>query len=236
MTSAHTAASLLSAERMKTGDYRTTRLYPAAAAILNLFFCASFERYLKDDPSGYYLSLFLFIEGALYVVVSSTNFFTAAFEILTKSRVFPTTPAGRLWFVVAGSARRPIVFSLVASDVFFLIILFRHAFPHVLITAALFLLMIISIEVLLATMMLTLMRRSAPLGTAVVLCALLLCLVFIGSFVLHFETVLSAIPFIRWAAMGMLAALVGNTSEALANAAWLVLTTLLVLVIGRRLA
>lgn len=230
------AAHLLLVERARSGGYRTTRLYPAVAAILNVVFCAYFERYLKNDPSGFYLSVFLFLEATIYIVASSTNFFTVTFEILSKSRIFPTTPTDRLAFIIAGNFRRPLVLALAATNVFFVIVLFRNTFWLGLTTALFVVLLIITIEVLLSALLLALMRRSLPLGTAVVVLAFLLLTVFIGSFVFHYETLIASIPLIRWTVNGILAGTRADAAEVVANIAWLCSTAIITLLLGRRLS
>lgn len=230
------AANLLKVEKARSGGYRTTRLYPAAAAILNLVFCAYFERHLKNDATGFYLSVFLFLEASMYVVVSSTNFFTVAFEILLKSRIFPTTPTDRLLFIIASNFRRPIVLSLVCTNIFFVIVLFRSAFWQALLAALFVVLMLVAIEILLSAVLLTLTRRSLPLGSVVVVFAFLLLTLFIGSFVFHYETLIASIPLIRWTVHGILAATHADAKGVLANIAWFASTAVVTLALGRRLS
>lgn len=236
MTSTGLAGHLLAVERERNTGYRTTRLYPAAAAILNLFFCAYFEQYLKDDVSGYYLSLFLFLEALLYAFVSTTSFFTVSQEILSKSRIYPVTPSARLLFVLASNFRRPVVLSLVGSNIFFIVILLRYTFPHTLLAALLFILMIVAIEVVLTTTVLILLRRSVPTTGAVALLTFLLLIFLIGAVVFHVESLLRGIPLVGWATSGILAARAGITSVSLLNVCWLTLLALAGLVVGRRFA
>jgi hypothetical protein len=230
------ATNLLFVEKARSGGYRTTRLYPAAAAILNLVFCAYFEQYLKKDARGFYLSVFLFLEAAVYIVVSSTNFFTVAFDILLKSRIFPTTPTDRLVFVIASNFRRPIVLSLVCTNIFFVIVLFRSTFWQALLAALFVVLLLVAIEVLLSAVLLTLTRRSVPIGSAVVVFAFLLLTLFIGSFVFHYETLIASIPLIRWTVNGILAATHADVNAVIANIAWFASTVVITLALGRRLS
>lgn len=228
------AVNLLTVEKARRGEYRTTRLYPAAAAILNLAVCAYFERYLKNDATGFYLSVFLFLEANIYIVVSSTNFFTVAFEILSKSRIFPTTPTDRLVFVIASNLRRPIVLSLVGTNVFFMIILFRSTFWQASLAALFAVFMLAAIETVLSAVLLVLTRRALPLGSVVFVLALLLLTVCIGSLVFHFETLIASIPLIRWTVNGILAATRADVKAVIANIAWLASTAVLALMLGRR--
>lgn len=236
MSSRGLSTHLLTVERQRNTGYRITRLYPAAAAILNLFFCAYFEQYLKDDVSGYYLSLFLFLEALLYAVVSTTNFFTVSQEILSKSRIFPVTPSARLLFVLASNFRRPVALALVGSNVFFIIVLLRHSFPHTLVAALLFVAMIVAVEVLLTTATLILQRRSVPTTGAVALLTFLLLACLIGVVVFHVESLLRGIPLVGWTTNGILAARAGTTLTSLPNLSWLVLLALAGLALGRRFA
>jgi hypothetical protein len=227
---------LLSVEHQRNKGYRTTRLYPASAAIFNLFFCAYFERFVKSDFTGYYLSLFLLFEGSLYAFVSTSSFFTVGHEILSKSRVFPTTSTSRLVFVLTSNVRRPIVWALVGSNVFFLLIILRHALPHALIAPLVFILMILTIEVVLSTSLLVLLRRSVPTGSVIALLAFSIFALFVGTTVFHADSLLRTAPIVGWATNGILASSTGNIATALVNACWLALLILGGFVLGRRLA
>ena len=226
--------SLLSVEKSRSGSYRTTRLYPAAFGILNLFFCAYFERYLKHDASGFYLSIFLLIEAVLYVTISSTSFFTVSFEILSKTRIFPTASMDRLLFVIKSNIRRPLLLALLFTNAFFLMLLFRDTFWHGLVAAFVFSLLIATCEILLSVTMLILMRRSVPLGSAVALFAAIVFSIFIGSIVFHFDTLISSIPLIRWTVGGILAATQGEISGMTSNVGWLAFTSAAFFLLGKR--
>jgi hypothetical protein len=230
------AANLLLVEKVRSGGYRTTRLYPAAAAVLNLAFCAYFERYLKNDATGFYLSVFLLLEATIYVVVSSTSFFTVTFEILLKSRIFPTTPTDRLVFVIASNCRRPILLSLVGTNIFFVIILFRNTLWQAFQAGLFVVLLLMVIEILMSAALLALTRRSLPLGGAVAVLSFFLLTALIGSLVFHYETLIASIPLIRWAINGILAATHADAKGVLANIAWFASTAVVTLVLGRRLS
>lgn len=236
MKSHRLTTHLLSVDAFRNSGYRTTRLYPAATAILNLFFCAYFERYLKNDATGFYLSLFLLLQAGAYIVLSSTNFFTVSFEILSKARIYPTTPTDRMLFVIGGNCRRPILLSLVGSNMFFVIVLFRETFWGAILAALFYFLLASTIEVFLSASMLIIKRRSLPLEGAIVVVGFILLTLILGSLVFHYETLIASIPFIRWTVDGILGAIHLETMKVISSIAWLLTTFAVMLILGRRFA
>jgi hypothetical protein len=229
-----TTGTLLAAEKLRSSGYRTTRLYPAALAILNLFFCAYFERYLKNDFDGYYLSMFLFLECTLYVGVSSLSFVTTSAEILAKSRVFPLTAVERLSFVVTSNLRRPTILALTGSSVFFVMIVYPSTFSNTLASISLMIALMVLTETLLATTLLALARRSIPSGSAFALLGFLFVAFLVTSLIFHVASILGGIPAIKWATMGILAGGSGNTETIFIQTGWLLLTEVVVLAVARK--
>lgn len=230
------ASHLLSVDRLRTSEYRVTRLYPAAVAILNLFFCAYFERYLNSDVTGFHLSLFLFLESSAYAALSTTNFFTVSSEILSKSRVFPTTPTDRMLFVIKGNCRRLMQLSLVGSNIFFVVILFRATPSAAILAVLIFLLFTLTIEILLSVSLLILQRQSLPLEGAIAIAGFVLLSLLLGSIVFHYEILIASLPLMKWAVDGMLGATRNETSGVILSFAMLLITSTLMLVLGRRFA
>ena len=227
--------TLLVAERLRSGGYRNTRLYPATVAILNLFLCASFEPHLKEGGT-YYLSVFLFLEVTLHVVLSSLNFSTFVSEILAKSRIFPTRSAQRMLFVITSSLRRPLLLALAASNVLFLLILFHSTVWAALAVAPLFVFLIFVTETLLSTFLLIATRYAIPFGGMIVLLGFLVVVVVIGAFAFRVESLVEYIPILQWATHGIIAAEAGNIGGAAGGALRLFLTEISILFVGRRFA
>jgi hypothetical protein len=116
------------------------------------------------------------------------------------------------------------------------IVLFRTVFWQALLAGLFVVLLFFAAEVLLSAILLAFTRRSLPLGSAVVVFAFLLLTVVIGSFVFHYETLIASIPLIRWTVHGILAVTNADAKEVIANIAWLALTTVATLMLGRRLS
>lgn len=236
MITAAAARHLLSVDAVRHHSYRRQRLYPMAAALLNLFFCASFERYLSNDAGGFYLSLFLLLEATVYSLFTLTHFFSVSFEILSKSRIFPVTPVDRLLFVIVSDLRLPMVIAFVTTTTFFLVILFRDTFWSAFSTVVILALLFVTLEVFLSTVMLTFTRRSLSPAGIVVMLLFVLFSALTGSLVFRYETLISSIPFIRWTADGMIAAAHGEAGGVMSSMAWLASTAGVVLLLGRKLA
>ena len=204
-------------------------------AILNLFFCANFERYLKNDFGGYYLSMFLFLECTIYVVVSSLSFVTTSAEILERTRVFPIAPVERLLFVVMSNLRRPMILALMASTVFFVVIAYPNTFWNALASIFLIVVLMCLTETLLSTILLALARRSIAPGSTFALFGFFFLAFLVSSLVFHVESILENIPTIKWATAGILAGSSGETESVLLQTGWLVLAELVVLAIARKI-
>jgi hypothetical protein len=227
---------LLFIEKMKTDDLATNRLYTFAAAILNLFFCAYAERSLTDDIGGFGMTLFLFTETTVIIVLSSISFFTTSREILLKTRIFPITPWARLLFVLSADLRRPLALALIGSTAFFLFVALQQNIVQAITAAMLFLLLILIAEVLYATAILTIMRRSIPVESTIAVLGALFVLLLVASLVFHVESLFAANPLLRWTVQGILAAGRADVPALLQNIAYLTVTGLGAIALGRRSA
>jgi hypothetical protein len=230
-----TPASLLYAVAWKRSDsYRTRKLYPAAAGILNLFFCATFERYLANDEAGFYLATFLILQSILYCLVSSFNFTTILSDVLTRTRIFPLTARDRFHFVLRSSMSRPLHWALVATNCFFLVIQFHDAIDGDILVVTIFLLLILNAELFLATLQSVLVRKSIPIGTVFILIGTLLFLTIVIAFVFHAQNLVLAFPPVRWTVLGILAAAHGSYTHTAMNGLWLAVLATAVYYIGRK--
>lgn len=236
MRASQVAGHLLLIEKMKSDDLETNRFYPIVAAILNLFFCAYSERALTGDVGGFAMTLFLFTETTAIIVLSSISFFTTSREILLKTRIFPMTPSARLLFVLGADLCRPLSLALVGSTAFFLFIALHHNLVQAIAAVALFLLLILIAEVLYATAILTILRRSIPVEGAIAVLGALLVVLLVGSLVFHVESLFAANPLLRWSVQGILAAGHADAASFFENMLYMVLTGLGTMAIGRRLA
>ncbi len=236
MRDSEIAGYLLSIEKMKSDDLETNRFYPILGVILNLFFCAYIERSLTDDVGGFAMTLFLFTETTVIIVLSTVSFVTTSREILLKTRIFPMTPSARLLFVLVADLRRPLTLALAGSTAFFLFVALQQDLVQAMTAAVLFLLLIIIAEVMYAAVVLAFLRRSIPVESAIASLGALLVLFLIGSIVFQVESLFAANPLLHWTVQGILAAGHDDTSAILGNILYLVLTGFGTMAIGRRLA
>lgn len=114
------------------------RFFPVALALLLLFANAYMERYLTDDPDGFYIHLFLFLHAALCAAIATEYFANVTAEILAKTAVFPVRPWTRFVFVVGSLLRQPALRTLWAVDAFSLAIIFRSTSASLIIAPAAF--------------------------------------------------------------------------------------------------
>jgi hypothetical protein len=236
MRGSEIAGHLLSIEKMKSDDLETSRFYPILAVILNLFFCAYIERSLTNDVGGFAMTLFLFTETTVIIVMSIISFLTTSREILLKTRIFPMTPSARLLFVLAADLRRPLTLAMAGSTAFFLFVALQQHLVQAMTAVLLFLLLVIIAEVMYSTAILAFLRRAIPVESVIAALGALLVLFLIGSIVFQVESLFAANPLLHWTVQGILAAGHDNTPAILKNMLYLMLTGLGIIAIGRRVA
>jgi hypothetical protein len=217
-------------------SYRSLRLYPAAAGILNLFLCATFEQLLDADATGLFLAVFLFVEVSLYMTVSTFSFNTSLTDILDRTRIFPLSSRERLHFVLRSSLTKPLQIALVATTSFALIIQYHNSFGGAISATTLFLLLVLNAEVYLSSLLMVLCRKSISPGVVFVVIPSVFLFVIIGALLFKEEALVFSLPHMRWTVEGILAAVHGDFGIALGNAVWLTLSLILGYVIGRKLS
>jgi hypothetical protein len=208
------------------------RVLPVAVAVLNLLVCGYHERMLQED--GYSLSLYLFLQAAAAGVLQVLHFHGSLSMILLKTRQFPTSSRGRFLFVAASHASRPLTAALIGSNLLFLAVHYRHNPAAASTSCVLFLLMMALVALLVSFVALVLLRRSPNLpGLAALTGAVLLGLL-LASLVFRIDPIVTDLPFLRWTADGIRAALAGDRATAALKAAYLLATSAALLAAGTR--
>ena len=229
------AHRLLAVDAQKhSANESRVRMLPAVLAIFNLLFCAYAERFLHDDPDGRSLSLFLFLECSLLVIVAVGSFSRHSHEILMKSAVFPTTAWSRFLFVVWSAMRRPASAALWSTTTVFFLVWYRQSVLMIAAGVTFFIFSIINLELLIAILCLRSFRASQPLAGIAVFGFFGILAILISSLVFRFDILLSATPIVSWAASGMVAAGKANYPLMLRSLLLMMLTTILLLAAGRK--
>jgi hypothetical protein len=211
------------------------KLYAVALSFINLFPSGFAERFLKDDPTGYYLSLFLFIHSAVYSLFALSYFTSSSQEILYKVKIFPTSSLSRLIFIVVGFLLHPLSVALLASNIFFFAVLFRNAAPVAVTAIVLYLLLMVCISVLVSTIFLYLESKNQSARIALVIVALLTFVIITSTLVFHAESFVIGVPLVSWCANGIQAAKAGDVINVAKNSIVLLVIPLGVVFIGRRI-
>ncbi len=159
--------SLLHVDSEKTyALYPRAKLFAVIVATCNLVVAAFSDSFLQNDSSGYYLSLFLFLHSGVYAFLSFSYFLNDAQEILFKAKIFPTNSIGRILFVVVSVIRHPLSIALLASNSFFLIILYRSTMIVAVVAVVLYLSLMLSILTFSSFVFLFLERKRAAASIA----------------------------------------------------------------------
>ena len=164
------------------------------------------EQYLKTDPGGHYLSLFLVMEFSVMGFISVGAIMGRLGEVILKTSIFPIPAWSYLIFLVASLMRRPVILALLLSTLFFLMIPFHSS----VVTASLCVFLagsaFIDIELIIVVICLMLMRSSQPVAGFAILGLYAVVAVVLGAMVFHLDTLLDALPIISWSVKGIIAA------------------------------
>jgi len=236
MLSGVTRALLLVDGSRRTLEGNVALVIPPVAGILNLLACASFEPSLETDATGHTLSLFFLLQTTLFIALTITHFSGQSLPVLTRSRIFPGTPADRFLFVVIVNLRRRIVLALLLSTLFFLAVVYRHT--PLTAVAAIFLygLLLCASEALLATIMLALARTPYPAASGLALGGVLCVGCSAGLLSPDPGGFLAVLPPVNWAAGGVVAAAGGTVFGFFLNSTLIAATGALAAIIGSRTA
>jgi hypothetical protein len=227
-----TALLLLSARRAKDqGDSLARRGLPFVMGIVLLFVCGFCERYLRTDPSGHALRLFLFSLTCLSSGLTAAFFSGTTREILRRTAVFPVTRRSRFVFAGLGTLVNPVSVAFLLAGTFSVGILYGDSILMRALSAANFVALILLAQLctLLALLFPIGRRRSAVLVSSFLLAAFFLS----GIFSILFD-VPAGIP--EWACQGILAAGRGDHAGALLYASYLGATAILLGAAGRRIS
>jgi hypothetical protein len=210
-------------------------LLPVVAALANLLFCAFFEQPIKGDPTGRLLSLFLFVEGLSILLVTIAHFATTGAEVFRKSLVMPVPASAHLASAIAGAVMNPVFQALVASTIFFLLIMYHASAAAVFLIPFFILVMAANIVTLASVAFIALVRRARPPGELAAYCALGTLGVILLSLYFHIPGALGLVPPMSLAADGITIVAAGGTGLSLLYGIAAVSLLLLTGLLGRRI-
>lgn len=217
-----TARQLLEVDdSRRQGEKGFVRVIPPAAAVANLLLCATFEPLLREDPSGFFLRIFLLVESALLVILNLSYFGRRTSVVLVRARIFPVSAAERFVSTVAIEARRKIVAALIFSTAAFLALFFRSNLVAATGAVLTTLLLFFSVECVTSTLALLLLRTTHPSASALALAGAGIVAMIAGLLVFDVQELLAAVPLINWGSAGILAGARGDSAGAFMNAAWI---------------
>lgn len=228
---------LLAAESIRiTAQGNAPRVLPPALAVINLFFAASFEQYLQGTRYAYGMTLFLFLEGMFFFILSTTWYVTTTSVILERTRVFPITVGSRMLFVALSGLRSRTVVFLWASTLICLLILRHRSATEAIFTPLLYSLFLLSIQGVIVAAFLIFSRISQPMTLFAWFGGFLLASLLIGALMFRYESLFDVIVPLVWTSAGTVAAREGDLAAVLLNGIYLVLFTAGTAGVARRFA
>ena len=222
--------------RKGTLEENRIRAFPVMLGFLNLLFCGYMDHYLRNDIDGYYLALLLFLESSMIVLITIGKFTKSDAEIIAKTSVFPTTPFSRLLFVVFSFARnRAMAVLWLTTNLFFVVFYFRS--PVVLsVAVVLFSILTANLLLMTAVVSLKLTKSSQPMASFALISVFAIIIVLVGSIVFRLTAFLASLPILSWAVTGILAAQRQEVGTVLLRCCYMILTFIVLLFIGKRVA
>lgn len=229
------AEVLLDVERQRTLAL-SPRVGAVMLAIVNLFLAGLSENALSVDPTCFSTSLFVFVHAGVYALLALSYFAGNSQDILHRTRLFPVSSPARLMFVTVGFLRPPFSVALLASNAFFLGVLFRAHWITAVAGIVLFLLLMTSIAAVAAVVFLALERKNHPPSVALVVALVFTVVTLTASLVFHQEMFVTHLPLLNWYMAGIREATAEHLGNVLLYAARFGIVLLLTLVIGKRIA
>ena len=205
-------------------------------AMLNLLPSGLSENYLRNDTTGYYLSLFLFCHAALYCLLSLVYYVGSSRDILGKTQIYPTNAMGRFSFAIFSSLRHPFSIGLLASNAFFFLVVFRNNIETAAILIIAYLLLMMCIATVTAFVFLFLERRRMPAHAALIVAGIFVSAMLVMSVVFHAgSSSLIFGPLIDLIVRGILSSEQGDLTHGALACVVLLATIGIAFIAGRRL-
>jgi hypothetical protein len=189
--------------------------------ILNLFLDAYLEEYLRNDPGGVYLTVFLYLKSGAIVLLFLPAYFTTTDKILFRTGHYPLSCYERLSFITISGFRRPEILGLVVTDTLFFVVTYCKDVSAVIAVALSLAVLAAALQALLTAALLVLRRTSQPITVLAGLCGVGFFIVGFSALIFRAELISTVIPLIAWARTGILAAAAGDSLYALANVGFL---------------
>ncbi len=235
--SRRSTSRLLAAESIRiTLQGNTPKVLPPALAVINLFFAASFEHYMQGARYGYGITLFLFLEGMFFFILSTTWYVTTTSVILERTRVFPIAVGSRILFVAVSGLRSRAVVFLWASTVICLLILHHRSATEAIVAPLLYSLFLLSIQGVIVAAFLIFARISQPMTLFAWIGGFILASLLIGALLFRYESLFDLIVPLVWTSTGTIAARDGDVPAAVLSGLYLVLFTAATAGVARRFA
>jgi hypothetical protein len=230
-------STLLAVDARKgSEEYKRVRTFPVLLGVINLLFCSYMDHFLKQDVGGHYLSLLLFVECSMFVLITVGSFSKSGIEILSKSSVFPTSPWSRLLFVLLSFLRKPAILMLLLTTIIFFVVLFFSSFVVASLALLLYVLLILNVLVLTAVACVKISASAQPIVSIAVVGVFVIIVVLINSIVFHFTVLLGSLPVLSWAVKGIVAVRNLHVVQALFYCSYLTVSFVALLFVGKKLA
>ena len=203
--------------------------------IANLLASSYAEHFLKEDPTNYYLSLFLFAHSVLYSLLAFLYFIGWSRPVLQKTKIFPTSPMIRILFSALGFARHPISVAIVVSNTLALGVIF-HADASIAIVVVLSYLLLASSIVTIASVLFLFLEKHRTGNLALVVLLAFVVLGVSSSFALTSHTITTTFPIVPICINAVQSARISDYLGLIENGMILTAIPTLAILLGKKVA
>jgi hypothetical protein len=192
---------LLRAERRRRDHVPVLlRALPAIVGIANLFLLAFAERYIGSEPDMFPLMFLLFVEASGLLALAFMHYIQNIEEILTKTRIFPSSLWSRFLYALQSLLRGPSILALWGSTAVGFLILHRHEPVVLLASLASWAALSLAVVTVFLALLFWFTRNSAPATILAWIGAVAAVAIILSSLLFRFESLLEACFPIVWAA------------------------------------
>lgn len=210
---------LISVEKKKmTSTQGRVQIFPFVFAFINILLCSYFDQYLQNDPDGYYLQLFLFVQASVGVLFAVGFYKQGIEEVLLKTQIFPVSSWNRFFYIVKCNLRRPLSMAWILTTALFFLVFYRQERVIAFAAILFFLLIILVIETAVAAVILLSKKSYYTVSGLGVLVVFLLFGILVSSIIFNYHAALIKIPVVSWATAGILAVQKSDITSAGVNA------------------
>jgi hypothetical protein len=221
---------VLQLDRMKRSGQSGKRLvFSLLVPVLNLFFCAYYERFMKGAGNRSGLDLFLTVECVVLALLATVHFVTSLKEIAKNIRLLPVHALPLVLAVHAALFRDQLSLGILATGAFGLAVILHPGIAALSLLVLIVFLLGAGVQAFVGCALLVAFARSDCAAGVTLLCLLSLLASVLWSMAFRAVALPLTLPPVLWASRGMESAIRGAGFDTAISVALLIALPLLIL-------